>query len=374
MPSHHYTGAMSASPITCHLEALGARVTLTTDSEDVMRALDARLGRFRSTQGGGVLVEARLASSPPRVSVDGSSFVLSPASALSQAISVVFRAIMDQIERFLVLHAAALERDGRALLVAGPSGSGKTTLTLALLERGFRLLSDDFSPLERTSGLVHPFLKAAGIRPGAAQALASAITGDAGSPPSRLLSAASLHPAQIATDAVRVAGAVLIMDPRTKAEAEAPYLFSVLSAGDPQTILGRLAAAPGIRHLGTRGAELLFEITPSLASAPFLDRLLEDHASEILEFGLVASLEHDLARTPQLEPLTASTAMILLAREIQNRRPGGKLLATVDGNPARLVTELATQIGPVPCSRLIPGSPRATAQLLDRAFERGESD
>ena len=45
----------------------------------------------------------------------------------------------------LVVHSAALERDGRALLMPAPSGSGKSTLCAALAWRGWRLLSDEMA-------------------------------------------------------------------------------------------------------------------------------------------------------------------------------------------------------------------------------------
>jgi len=41
------------------------------------------------------------------------------------------------------LHASTVASDGRAVLISGPSGSGKSDLALRMLDRGFRLVSDD---------------------------------------------------------------------------------------------------------------------------------------------------------------------------------------------------------------------------------------
>ena len=41
------------------------------------------------------------------------------------------------------VHASTVALDGRAVLITGPSGSGKSDLTLRMLDRGFRLVSDD---------------------------------------------------------------------------------------------------------------------------------------------------------------------------------------------------------------------------------------
>jgi hypothetical protein len=56
----------------------------------------------------------------------------------------------------LTLHAAVLERAGRALLLPAPSGSGKSTLCAALAFRGWRLLSDELALIDPATGELIP--------------------------------------------------------------------------------------------------------------------------------------------------------------------------------------------------------------------------
>ncbi len=52
----------------------------------------------------------------------------------------------------LILHAASLARDGLGLIMPAPPGSGKSTLAAALSFRGWRLLSDELTLLDRDTG------------------------------------------------------------------------------------------------------------------------------------------------------------------------------------------------------------------------------
>jgi len=49
------------------------------------------------------------------------------------------------------LHSACLDRDGKALLIAGHSGAGKSTLSVALAQRGYSLVSDDWIYVSKDS-------------------------------------------------------------------------------------------------------------------------------------------------------------------------------------------------------------------------------
>ncbi len=51
-----------------------------------------------------------------------------------------------------LIHATAVARDGQAVLLFGPSGAGKSDLALRLMDRGWRLVSDDQTLLRRVGG------------------------------------------------------------------------------------------------------------------------------------------------------------------------------------------------------------------------------
>ena len=50
------------------------------------------------------------------------------------------------------LHCACVVRDGRGILLTGRSGAGKSTLTLAMTQRGFSFLSDDWTYFSQYDG------------------------------------------------------------------------------------------------------------------------------------------------------------------------------------------------------------------------------
>jgi HprK-related kinase A len=67
-------------------------------------------------------------------------------------------------KRFLLLHAATVERDGRALIMTGASGAGKSTLAALLGEHGWRLMGDEFALLDPDDGSLHPFPRAVSLK------------------------------------------------------------------------------------------------------------------------------------------------------------------------------------------------------------------
>lgn len=70
-------------------------------------------------------------------------------------------------KQYLLLHAASVEKEGRALILTGESGAGKSTLAALLGERGWRLMGDEFALLGLDDGLVRAFPRAVSLKNGA---------------------------------------------------------------------------------------------------------------------------------------------------------------------------------------------------------------
>lgn len=64
--------------------------------------------------------------------------------------------VSNHCHQYLVIHAAVLEKHGRALVLPAPPGSGKSTLCAGLAHRGWRLLSDELTLIDPHSGHVVP--------------------------------------------------------------------------------------------------------------------------------------------------------------------------------------------------------------------------
>lgn len=62
--------------------------------------------------------------------------------------------ISTQAHHYLILHAAAVEKNGLAAILLAPPGSGKSTLTAGLVHAGWRLLSDELTLIDRKTGLI----------------------------------------------------------------------------------------------------------------------------------------------------------------------------------------------------------------------------
>jgi HprK-related kinase A len=115
----------------------------------------------------------------PKVSIAG-DFTLPDAAPLPLAHGLLAAEMAMNLQmaigqrRYLLLHAATVERDGRAIVLTGESGAGKSTLAALLMARGWRLMGDEFALLSPETGMIHAFPRLISLKNEAIKILAQA--------------------------------------------------------------------------------------------------------------------------------------------------------------------------------------------------------
>jgi hypothetical protein len=89
-----------------------------------------------------------------------------PPGAVSWLLHHANRSAIQSCTGEVVVHAAAAEHDGRALLFPGPPGSGKSTLVAALVRAGLGYLTDEAAAVDFDSLEVRPYPKPISVKPG----------------------------------------------------------------------------------------------------------------------------------------------------------------------------------------------------------------
>lgn len=146
------------------LRALDATFTVSGHDAD----LEGRLGRvFRALAWNGPtghsLTVGDCADAPGVVGLSLDGRRITSASTFEDVvdgiIGVLNRAAMAESGRYLLLHAASVQLDGRAVLLPAPSGSGKSTLAAELVAGGFGYVADEIAAIDPDTCRVVPYPK-----------------------------------------------------------------------------------------------------------------------------------------------------------------------------------------------------------------------
>ena len=169
--------------------------------------------------------------------------------------------VSNYCHQYLILHAAVVERHGMALILPAPPGSGKSTLCAGLVNRGWRLLSDELTMIDPAGPTVAPIPRPVSLKNASIEAIRD------------FAPAAVLGP--VVHDTVK--GSVAHMQPPVDSVSRASehvvprwVVMPRYQAGSDAR-LDRLSRARGFMHLsqnafnynahGRRGFELLARVT-----------------------------------------------------------------------------------------------------------------
>jgi hypothetical protein len=155
-------------------EILGVRVGVTADDPAAIALIDRSFDAVRRPLDGPMpptTVSLRRQVSGAWTVVDPAGVAVPTASGGAGALELLHQLVVAlmrglQERGLLAVHAAAVSRGDRAIVLSGPGGSGKTTLALALAARGCEILSDELAVLDPASHLVYPYRRNVHVRPG----------------------------------------------------------------------------------------------------------------------------------------------------------------------------------------------------------------
>ena len=281
-----------------------------------------------------------------------------PRPALHATLAIA-QAVMDRVRDYLVLHAAVAGGPDGALAVSGPPGSGKTTLALALLEAGWSYFSDDFCPLDRATGRVHPFPRSLWVRPAPGQEARNQGR-------DKLLLPLDGKGFRIATEPLPLKWLFCLGD---SPDPQAPLGFRLaLREGMEGPVLADLRAEAGIRVEqpgGPGSREWLVSYPRQARLTERVRAILARHRPAVWNAFTLQAQGPDFTRTAELEPITPVDAAYYLLREMKQ----APLEERAGPRPGALLADLVTLLAGVACFRLSPGPKEQRSRLLLEAVQ-----
>ncbi|TMJ19407.1 MAG: HprK-related kinase A [Alphaproteobacteria bacterium] len=228
----------------------------------------------------------------PSVAIRG-DYVLPDAAPLPLALGLLAAEMGMNLQmalgqkNWLLLHAASVEKDGRALILTGESGAGKSTLAALLGERGWRLMGDEFALLDLESGMLLPFPRAVSLKNKAIAVMEAEAEAArfgprlAGTPKGDIR---HLRPNREAVERMgEGARPALILFPRFGAEA------AVRAVGQAETFMRLTQASTNYVALGEPGFTALTRLVRAVPA------LAIDYPDTATALGLVEDFRQELA-------------------------------------------------------------------------------
>ena len=345
---------------------------IRADSRAILDRFQRIYSRFQVTRPAGptfvceVISNGRAAGGPAVV-VDGCVHpVANPDLLFDYAHTTILNAVFARVAGHFLIHAAALSWPGRdgdwGLILAAAADVGKTTLALALVQRGFRFLSDDVAAIGCADGLLYPFPRSPAIRPATWR-----LCGLGAEQPTRQwVDVAALFDDCIGTPCPpRVL--ILLDDGRGEAEGKRDGLLYLtvdrLPAG-LEKALERLSGVESATVLARRPATIL-ALRPRPGCRPdegAIQRTCEAHGILLFDVAKGPPVRPDFASPPRLAPLSPSAAALALLARLRGGERSALLQRTFGGRPARLYAALASITGRMKCFRLTIGR---LAEMVD---------
>ena len=149
--------------VDLYIEFDGSSITISSDVSDVVRLLRARYSHMLASRPSKAIGNIRISDHDSGCRITSNDLFLVDAAKSVFVVDFIAEQVLLQFmkarKELLWLHAAGVERSGKALIICGGSGRGKSTVSTILCESGWRFMSDDVIALRMQSEEALPFLQ-----------------------------------------------------------------------------------------------------------------------------------------------------------------------------------------------------------------------
>lgn len=196
--------------------------------------------------------------------------------------------VSSHVYRYLIIHAAVIERGGLAAILPAPPGSGKSTLCAALVNRGWRLLSDELTLVGIDDGKILPLPRPVSLKNASVDIIKSYVPAAVFSPTVMDTTKGSVAHMKPTADSVRRVGEkarpALVIFPQYRPDAHA----TLVPLPRARALMRVAENAFNFHALGRRGFETLAGMIDNAKCFEFSYSRLDDAVATFASLELEA--------------------------------------------------------------------------------------
>ena len=259
----------------------------------------------------------------------------------------MFSPVIYEVRDYFLIHAGTLSTaSNQGIIISAPCGFGKTTLTLELLKKGFTFLSDELAPINRHTGMIHPYPRGLGVLNGKEKKIIiQKNTGD------------SCKPSCI----------IFLCLPEEKEHGKTRYMELALSRLD-KNVYRQLKELPEVNEITTIRDRLFpmfrLSVLEDVRIVPRIQQICRQNQVPIMYTLRGRSSKPDFNAKPKLREISSKKGIFELSRNILNSHNSALLEEVFGGSQTRMIFELAGLMNHAKFYRLTVGKlPEMTALI-----------